>query len=135
MANPSLLTQILIARAARPFGATLGFPVPGTFLSIGIIDTLYLVEVARAAGVLKNVDVRPWFREYLTWMTTHQNGKDEQDAKNNHGTCWTMQVAEFARYTNDAALMALCRERFKTLHVPGQIAADGSFPLGLRKPS
>ena len=55
---------------------------------IGIIDTLHLVEVARAAGVLKNVDVRPWFREYLTWMTTHQNGKDEQDAKNNHGTCW-----------------------------------------------
>jgi len=100
---------------------------------IGIIDTLHLVEVARAAGFLKNVDVRPWFREYLTWMTTHPNGKDERDAKNNHGTCWTMQVAEFARYTGDAALMAQCRERFKTLHVPGQIATDGSFPLELRR--
>ena len=29
--------------------------------------------------------------------------------------------------------MTLCRERFKTLHVPGQIAEDGSFPLELRR--
>ena len=100
---------------------------------IGIIDTLHLVEVARAAGFLTNVDVRPWFREYLQWMTTHQNGKDERDAKNNHGTCWTMQVSAFARYTGDQALLAMCRDRFKSLHVPGQIAADGSFPLELRR--
>ena len=100
---------------------------------IGIIDTLHLVEVARAAGYLTNIDVRPWFRQYAEWMNTHQNGKDERDAKNNHGTCWTMQVAEFARYTGDQALMTACRHRFKTLHVPGQIAADGSFPLELRR--
>ena len=100
---------------------------------IGIIDTLHLVEVARAAGFLKNVDVRPWFAQYLDWMTNHPYGHDERDAKNNHGTCWTMQVAEFARYAKNAALMALCRERFKTLHVPGQIDPDGSFPLELRR--
>lgn len=29
--------------------------------------------------------------------------------------------------------MTLCRERFETLHVPGQIAEDGSFPLELRR--
>ena len=100
---------------------------------IGVIDTLHLVEVARAAGLLNNVDVRPWFAEYVTWMTAHQYGQEERDAKNNHGTCWTMQVAGFARYTKQEALLALCRERFKTLHVPGQIAADGSFPLELRR--
>ena len=64
--------------------------------------------------------------EYLVYT-------DERDAKNNHGTCWTMQVAEFARYTGDQALMTACRHRFKTLHVPGQIAAAGSFPLELRR--
>ena len=100
---------------------------------IGIIDTLHLVEVVRAAGFLKNVDVRPWFGEYLTWLTTHAYGKDERDAKNNHGTCWTLQVAGFARYTGDVELMAMCRERFRTLHVPGQMAADGSFPLEVRR--
>ncbi len=100
---------------------------------IGIIDTLHLVEVARAASFLENVDVRPWFTKYLEWMNTNEYGHAERDAKNNHGTCWTTQVAEFARYTRNSELMALCRDRFKTLHVPGQMATDGSFPLELRR--
>ena len=65
---------------------------------IGIIDTLHLVEVARAALLLSGGDVcRPWFERYLEWMTTHKYGQDERDAKNNHGTCWALQAAEFAR--------------------------------------
>ena len=109
---------------------------------IGIIDTLHLVEVVRAIGVLEQGDafspadrdgVRTWFDQYLTWMTTHPYGEAERDAKNNHGTCWVMQVAEFARYTNRSALTTFCRERFKTVIVPGQIAPDGSFPEELRR--
>lgn len=101
---------------------------------IGIIDTLHLVEVARAASLLDPVPgVREWFAAYLEWMTTHPYGQDERDAKNNHGTCWTMQVAEFARFTGSRTLQDLCADRFETLHVPGQMADDGSFPLELRR--
>jgi hypothetical protein len=112
---------------------------------IGIIDTIHLVEVVRAAtvlergGVLSAADesgLRDWFRRYLTWMTTHEYGMAERDATNNHGTCWVMQVAEFARFTGRAGLTELCKTRFKTILVPGQMAADGSFPreLGRTKP-
>ena len=109
---------------------------------IGIIDTLHLVEVARAipfideSGTLAPTDrqaIRSWFDQYLTWMTTHPYGEAERDAKNNHGTCWNLQVAEFARYTDRSDLTGFCRERFKTVIVPGQIAADGSFPEELRR--
>jgi len=109
---------------------------------IGIIDTLHLVEVARAipfieeSGALAPIErqaVRSWFEQYLTWMTTHPYGEAERDAKNNHGTCWNLQVAEFARYTERPDLTAFCRDRFKTVLVPGQIAADGSFPEELRR--
>jgi Alginate lyase len=109
---------------------------------IGIIDTLHLVEVVRAIRFLEEADalsssdraaVRSWFDQYLTWMTTHAYGQAERDAKNNHGTCWVMQVAEFARYVGRADLTAFCRERFKTVIVPGQIAPDGSFPEELRR--
>jgi hypothetical protein len=109
---------------------------------IGIIDTLHLVEVVRAMTVLERSGalsspgrhgVRDWFDRYLTWMTTHAYGQAERDAKNNHGTCWVMQVAEFARYTDRADLTAFCRDRFKTVIVPGQIAPDGSFPEELRR--
>jgi hypothetical protein len=109
---------------------------------IGIIDTLHLVEVVRAIGFLEQAGaltgenrdgVRSWFDRYLTWMTTHEYGQAERDAKNNHGTCWLLQAAEFARYTGRADVTAFCRERFKTVIVPGQIAADGSFPEELRR--
>jgi Alginate lyase len=100
----------------------------------GIIDTLHLVEVARAIPRLElpgaDVDaVKKWFAEYLGWMTTSANGIAERDAKNNHGTCWVTQVAAFARLTGNAGLTEDCGKRFKTILIPNQEAPDGSFPL------
>jgi hypothetical protein len=109
---------------------------------IGIIDTLHLVEVARAISSIEDAPgwragerdrVRDWFARYLEWMTTHEYGIAEREAKNNHGTCWVVQVAEFARYTGNGALTAYCRDRFKTVLVPNQMAPDGSFPEERRR--
>jgi len=109
---------------------------------IGIIDTIHLVEVARAVEVLKDSrslttsdlgGVVQWFTDYLKWMTTSKNGLDEREAKNNHGTCWVMQVAAFATLVGDRELIDSCRNRFKTVLVPNQIAVDGSFPEELRR--
>jgi hypothetical protein len=105
---------------------------------VGIIDTIHLVEVVRAIEVLEPAPglstaeregVRRWFAEYLRWMTTDPNGIEEREAKNNHGTCWVMQAAAYARLTGDEDRLAFCRDRFRTVLVPGQLAADGSFPL------
>ena len=108
----------------------------------GIIDTLHLVEVARAISVLEGAnvmsrqeraDVKEWFAKYLTWMTTHEYGVQERDTKNNHATCWVMQVAEFARLTENDRLTAFCRTRYKTVLLPDQMASDGSFPLEIAR--
>jgi len=109
---------------------------------IGIIDTIHLVEVAKAVEVLESSQalspteingVKQWFADYLKWMTTSTNGLEEREAKNNHGTCWVMQVAEFAHLTSNQELKNYCRDRFKTVLVPNQIAFDGSFPQELRR--
>jgi hypothetical protein len=109
---------------------------------IGIIDTIHLVEVARAVEVLEGAPapsaadreaVKKWFADYLHWMSTHPYGIQERDAKNNHGTCWVMQAAAYARLTGNAAQIDFCKERFKTVLVPNQIAPDGSFPEELRR--
>ncbi len=109
---------------------------------IGVIDTIHLVEVAcsievlESSGALSKTElggIKKWFAEYLQWMTTHQYGIDEREAKNNHGTCWVMQVAMFARLTGNQELQQYCRERFKTVIVPGQIEKDGSLPLEMRR--
>ncbi len=109
---------------------------------IGIIDTLHLVEVVRAierleasAALSKSErdSVKEWFSRYVDWMTTHEYGIAERDAKNNHGTCWIVQAAEFARLTGRADVTAFCRGRVKEVLVPQQMASDGSFPLELAR--
>jgi hypothetical protein len=109
---------------------------------IGIIDTIHLMEVARSVEVLINSKalspedaetIKNWFKEYLEWLTTHQYGIDEREAKNNHGTWWVAQVAEFAHLVGDTAQLAYCRNRFKKVLISNQMATDGSFPLELKR--
>jgi len=108
----------------------------------GIIDTLHLVEVSRAipfiqtSGQLSSGEaagVKRWFQDYLDWMTRSKNGVEEREAKNNHGTCWVVQVAAFASYTGDLELLGFCRDRYKQVLVGQQIGADGRFPLELAR--
>jgi len=108
----------------------------------GIIDTIHLVEVAKAiqvleaSGALSEAElkqIKKWFSDYVVWMTTSKNGTDERDARNNHGTCWVMQVSAFADLIGDKTLLEYCRDRFKTVLVPNQIAVDGSFPEEKRR--
>ncbi|MEO6000649.1 MAG: alginate lyase family protein [Chitinophagaceae bacterium] len=109
---------------------------------IGIIDTIQFLEVAQGILVMESsklfepiviTGIKNWFSQYLTWLTTHQYGKDEMNALNNHGTCWVMQVAAFAKLTGNISLIDFCRERYKTVLLPGQMAVDGSFPLELKR--
>jgi len=79
------------------------------------------------------IQIRKWFSDYLQWVTTHPYGLEERNAKNNHGTCWVMQVAVFARLTGNQSLLADCRNRFKTILLPGQLDSTGRFPLELRR--
>ena len=107
---------------------------------IGIIDTIHLVEVAQAVRALDadgglDADatrrITMWFADYLEWMTTHPYGIDERDHGNNHSSAWALQVAAFARLVGDEGARADVRRRFKTVLLPQQMAADGSFPQEL----
>ena len=109
---------------------------------IGIIDMIQMIEVAQSLMMLENsksakpaefIQFRGWFERYLYWVTHHKYGMDEMNALNNHGTCWTLQVAAFARFTQNDSLLDVCRQRYKAIHLPGQMAIDGSFPKELAR--
>ena len=101
---------------------------------IGIIDTLHLVEVARAAQLLpEQPGVTRWFADYLQWMISSNNGHAERDQKNNHGTCWVLQTAQFAALTGNKEVTAQAAERIRTVILPNQISADGSQKLELAR--
>lgn len=109
---------------------------------IGIIDTIHLLEVVQSLILLEDANLlseedltgtKKWFADYLHWLTNHPYGLDEMNAKNNHGTCWVMQVAQFAKYTGNKELTDFCRDRYQTILLPGQMDTDGSFPLELNR--
>lgn len=109
---------------------------------IGIIDTIHLIEVAKAvqaiqySSALSKADltaIKLWFSDYLKWLTTHEYGIAERDNGNNHSVCWTMQVAAFADLTDDVVTMEFCRNFYKTTLLANQMANDGSFPLELKR--
>jgi hypothetical protein len=129
MMNPSLLYgQAIIGR--------------NTGRGIGIIDTIHLMEVAQGIIVMENAKcidrklleaIKSWFSDYINWLLTHKYGNDEMNTKNNHSTCWVMQVASFARLTGNEKVLDMCRKRFEEILLPSQMAVNGSFPLELSR--
>ena len=107
----------------------------------GIIDTLHLVEVARAASIIGPMalrgdawaGVKGWFAEYLQWLKTSQKGVAERDTLNNHAVCWALQAAEFARLVGDHETRNEVRTQYKRLFLPNQMGTDGSFPKELAR--
>ena len=109
---------------------------------IGVIDMIQLMEVAQGIRVMQKasvvnpaelIKIKNWFAQYLTWVNTHPYGIEEREAKNNHGTCWVMQVAVFAKLTGNQAIIDDCKNRFKTILLPSQMEVNGSFPLELKR--
>ncbi|MCU0915247.1 MAG: glycoside hydrolase family 127 protein [Planctomycetes bacterium] len=109
---------------------------------IGIIDTLHLAEVPPAILALGKsramtpetlAGLKRWFADYAQWMTTHKYGVDEMNAKNNHSVAYMVQLAAFATLAGDTAQLDLCRQRYREVFVPQQMAPDGSFPQELKR--
>jgi len=110
--------------------------------NFGIIDTIHLMEVAQGIIVMQKANafdqktaagVKNWFAQYIKWLNTSKPGLEEKLVKNNHATCWAMQVASFAKLCDDKVMLDSLRIRYKTVLLPNQMGSDGGFPLELAR--
>jgi hypothetical protein len=94
---------------------------------IGIIDTIHLMEVAKAVQAIESSTslapddlkkIKGWFSEYLDWIYTHPYGIAERDNGNNHSICWAMQAAVFADLVGNQEVLAFCRNMYKETLLP-----------------
>ncbi|AFU98803.1 alginate lyase family protein [Simiduia agarivorans] len=105
----------------------------------GIIDTVYLPQVIDAYRLLapamapaQRHAVQAWFGEFYQWLTESPLGVEEQQAHNNHGTFYDLQVLALALQLarNEEALKILARagQRLAT-----QVEANGAQPHELAR--
>jgi acetyl esterase/lipase len=95
-----------------------------------LIDALRMLHGSPAFTGNDEAKVRQWFSDYLHWLTTSKNGKQEHEAGNNHGTWYLTQIVAISQYLDreeDARQYA--REDFA--RIENQFAPDGSQPLEL----
>jgi hypothetical protein len=118
--------------------------IPGinTGRGIGLIETRGLTRLVDSIGLLESAGalstddgraLRDWFTKFVTWMRESANGRDESNAKNNHGTYYDLQVAVYASFVGqpDVAKRVLGEARTKRLAT--QIGLDGKQPLELAR--
>lgn len=117
------------------FGQAIRGITPGR--STGIIDTVALIHAAQGIVLLEQAgglqpglarNVRRWFSDYLSWLTTSEKGREESTSGNNHATWWTAQVAGYACFTGNAKALAAAWKHYREYLVPTEFRPDGSCP-------
>jgi hypothetical protein len=107
----------------------------------GLIESRHFIKVVDAAGLLggsrawTDKDGRAlaaWFREFVDWMRTSPNGKDEAQARNNHGSWYAAQLACFALFIDDRELARGTAEAARE-RIAWQIEPDGKQPQELQR--
>jgi Alginate lyase len=118
-----------------------GIPGINKGRGIGLIETRQLYRVADAAILLQGAKVwseadhralKQWFSAFLTWMQTSDNGKDEADEHNNHGTWYDVQIVTFALFTGQNEIAKQQLETTKQ-RIASQFKPDGSQPHELAR--
>ena len=144
-AKATALLQTWFIDEATKMNPNLNFgqAVPGinSGRGIGIIETIALTGIADAAGLLagskawtKTNDeaVKKWYAQYLDWMLTSKNGREEHAAKNNHGTWYFAQAIDFALFTgNRPKATELIAE--SKIRLDSQLTPEGKQPLELER--
>jgi hypothetical protein len=120
-----------------------GQAIPGvnTGRGIGLIETIALMGIADAASLLQgsgswtgsdHTALQKWYSQFLNWMLTSKNGREEHAAKNNHGTWYYAQVIDFSLFTGDVDKAKRLAQESKE-RLDSQLTKEGKQPLELER--
>lgn len=109
---------------------------------IGIIEGRYLLGFVEGHSLLfaspswtkdDERGFRDWMEAYFHWLRTSDNGKDEADEENNHGTWYDVQSVEIALFLGHVDEAKEMLARAVELRVSSQVEPDGRQPRELAR--
>ncbi|MDB5203414.1 MAG: alginate lyase family protein [Ferruginibacter sp.] len=107
----------------------------------GMIDSRHFVKLIDAIGLLSaskswtktdQEGMQKWFHDFLQWMQTSKNGRDEMAAKNNHGAWYDAQRLSMALFI-DSADLAKKVVANSLIRLDKQMDEQGNFPLEMER--
>jgi hypothetical protein len=96
------------------------------------LDAIRILEGAGALDGPSMAAFRGWLEEYLVWLRTSPQAAAERPGRNNHGTCYDLQVGAIAAWLGDVPVLLEVLRRVRS-RLPDQFAADGSQPEELKR--
>jgi hypothetical protein len=102
-----------------------GIGIIDTRKYIDIIDAVKLLETSTAWNERMTKRLQDWFSEYLNWLLTSENGKDERAKENNHGSWYDVQVSCYALFTGKTDLAREIISQSLTDRIAAQIDSLG----------
>ena len=124
------------------FGQTIPGRNEGKGRGEGVLDTYSFVEMLDGVELLKsskkltnkdNQTLNEWFSTYLNWMLTSEIGQEENDAKNNHGVAFDIQVTRYALFVGKEDIARKFINDFPEKRLFKQIEPNGAQPLELAR--
>src|SRR5258708_29483109 len=96
------------------------------------VDASLLIAGTAAWSAADDTALRAWFGQLAGWLVTSPQGKMEGSSKNNHGTWYDAQLADFSLFAGRDPIVKGIFAKAAS-RVTSQIAADGSQPLELAR--
>ena len=98
-----------------------------------VLDAITLLSGSPAMTSPDKAGLDKWFQEYLKWLQTSKNGRDESNAKNNHGSWYDQQLVGIALFLGDKNVARQVCTTAETRRIALQIKKNGSEPLELAR--
>jgi hypothetical protein len=119
------------AQAIKGLNDGRGIGIIDTHDFVRLIDGMRLLEGSKAWTRTDVERAKQWFEKYWKWLNESRNGKEEANAKNNHGSLYDVQIVCIALLIGkDEDAMDVLRDVGKR-RIAVQIGPDGSQALEL----